>query len=113
MDNNKELENELPIKVLNESSADKLAVICNKNVRNFENPLVVWYVLEDILTGIVRLSVENQLSLSEGNEIFSPLIEPTNIIFNIIIAGENESELCSQLNSLIKKYVSIESKLPR
>jgi hypothetical protein len=113
MDKNEELNSELPIKELNELSAHKLTNICNKKVRSFENTLIVWYVLEDIFTGVIRLSKENQLSLSEESEVFSPLLEPINNIFSSIITGKNESELYPQLNLLIKKYVTIELKLPR
>lgn len=100
-------------KGLNELSASELEDICNKKVREFGHPLVVWYILEDIFHGIGDLSRKNQLYQERGWDIFTPLMTPINKIFDMILLGDNDSNLFLQLGLLIEKYVIIESELPR
>jgi len=106
-----DLKKELPLRNLNESNADKLRVICNEKVRALEQPLVIWFVLEDIFLGIVTKSGENQLSYEDGDAIFAPLVGPTNEILYLILSEGDESKIYSSLTSLIIEYVKIEKAL--
>ncbi len=98
---------------LNELNASDFEEFCNRKVRNFEKPLIAWYVLEDIFYRVGDKSHENQLSVEQGNKVFAPLVESINNILNLILTKEHGSDLCNQLDLLIKKFVTIEKKLPR